>query len=137
MSKLSNPVQQFLRERIDALEQLEVLILLRAEPAEAWDARAVAVALGISDEQAHAALAHLHAQELLLAGGPEGRSFRYAPKTAGLAADARVAVDAYREARIDVLMFVSRCAMDRIRVSQVRTFAQAFLLRDPSKKDRG
>jgi hypothetical protein len=137
VSKLSKPVQDFLRERIDALEQLEVLILLRADPSEPWDVRAVAQALRIGDEDALAALEHLSSQDLLLAGGPDRRSYRFAPKSDELAVHAGAAVDAYRDSRFDVLTFVSRAAMDRIRTSQVRTFAQAFLLREPKKKDRG
>lgn len=134
MSKISKPVLDFLCERIDALEQLEVLMLLHADPAEAWNASAVAEALRISDHEARAALEHLREQKLLVAGGVRERSFRFAPRTEELARHAVATVDAYRDSRIDVLTFVSHCAMDRIRSAQVRTFAQAFLLRGPPKR---
>ncbi|HEY6877837.1 MAG TPA: hypothetical protein VI299_07445 [Polyangiales bacterium] len=136
MSKLSKPVQDFLRERIDALEQLEVLFLLRENPELWWEAKAVADALQIDLEQACGALEQLRAHALLLVDDPNTGRYRFCPRDAALATQAGATADAYRHARIDVLTFVSRGAMDRIRSAQLRTFAQAFLLRDPSKKDR-
>lgn len=128
-------MQNFLRERIDAFEQLEVLLLLREHRAQPWNAHAVASALRCDVAQALAALEHLRSSELLADGGID-RHFSFSPRDEALAADVGAVLEAYQSARFEVLMFVSQCAMERIRSAHVRTFAQAFLLRDPNKKGR-
>jgi DNA-binding IclR family transcriptional regulator len=133
---LTKSVNDFISDRVSSIEQLEVLCLLHAEPGEAWSVQSIADAVHIAESQAAGALAHLEAQKLVVAGGLQHGSYRYAPATTELAAQASEAISAYARSRVEVLMLISRCAMDRIRNAQVRTFAQAFLLRGPKKDDR-
>lgn len=135
-SAIPSAVNDFICERVHSIEQLEVLCLLHADRSGSWTSQAVAEAVRITQAQAISALEHLEEQRLVLAGGPQHGSYRYAPASDELATLVNDTVATYSSSRVEILMLISRCAMDRIRNAQVRTFAQAFLLRSPKKDGR-
>jgi hypothetical protein len=131
---LSKSVRDFVCDHIYSIEQLEILLLLHAGAAESWTARAVVEALHITEAFTEGALQHL--EQMGLVGAATGRpgAWRYAPARPDLADSMDELAAAYPLARVEVVMLISRCAMERIRNAQVHAFAQAFLLRDDGKK---
>jgi DNA-binding MarR family transcriptional regulator len=127
-------VHDFICQRIHSVEQLEVLLLLEASPAQTWSAKEVADAVRIDEPMAASALKALTARGLLELDGAR-RCWRYAPIDAELDQRARATTESYRSARVDVLRLISQCAMDRIRNAHVHAFASAFLIRSDKKID--
>ncbi|HEX5656970.1 MAG TPA: hypothetical protein VFX59_07230 [Polyangiales bacterium] len=133
---IPKPVREFVCKRIHAIEQLEILLLLHADRAEAWTARSVAAAVRIGDADVADALRHLSAEGLLIESAGSTPQFKYAPVGTELGACVDTLAEIYARSRLEVLQLISRGAMDRIRTAQVRAFASAFLFRDPRTKDR-
>lgn len=130
--EIAHDIRAFMLAYVDSYEQLEILLLLHREAREAWPAPGVADALRIPLPSAAASLDELAARGLLRReGGSEGYRFAPAdPSTADVVA--RLAV-AYDERRVAVIDLMSANAMDRIRKSALRTFAEAFRVRGPKK----
>ena len=131
---LSKSVRDFVCDRIYPNEQLEMLLLVHAGAAESWTARVLAEALHTPETLAESALQHL--EQMGLVGAASGRrgERRYAPARPELANIVDELAAAYPVARVEVVMLISRCAMERIRNAQVHAFAQAFLLKEGGNK---
>jgi len=132
---LPSHVADFVCERIHSIEQLEVVLLLHRTVDESWTVERIAQALRIAESNAASALGHLTSRGLLERDEQLGPGFRYAPARQELAQSVGELVELYPTARVEIVMWISRCAMDRIRTAHVRAFAQAFLLKPP-KGDR-
>lgn len=126
-------VADFICEHIHSIEQLEVVLLLQGNVGQSWTAPEVAASLQIAESNAASALGHLIDRGLVQRVDPLGSSFRYAPATSAIAQSLDGLVEVYATARLEVVMWISRCAMDRIRTAHVRAFAQAFLLKPPKE----
>lgn len=126
-----------LYQDIHTFEELEALLLLRADPTIAWSVADLAGRLTIPDEIAREALAKLASTGLLdVTGMAPSLRFRYSPASRTLdETTARLAV-AYEQSRFDVLNLISRNAVDRVRSSAMRMFANAFVLKSKDKGDR-
>jgi DNA-binding IclR family transcriptional regulator len=102
-------VRELIRERVQALEQLEILLLLHGEPKRGWSAEELALQLQLSIVLVEAALAHLVHHDFLMLDGD-----RYC-----FSARAHAAVDAlaqsYEAARPELLALISSDAMGRVR----------------------
>jgi predicted transcriptional regulator len=99
-------VRQFLLAHIRSIEQLEVLLLLRAAPEREWRAEEVNSELGSSVASISGRLALLASEGLLAARGEGGRrSYRYEPTAASRATIDDLAA-AYRERRLAVIEIV-------------------------------
>jgi hypothetical protein len=96
-----------------------------------WTAHRAALALQIAESNVASAPDRLADRGLLQRSEQHGPSFRYAPATAELAQSLDELVEVYAGARLEIVMWISRCAMDRIRTAHVRAFAQTFLLKPP------
>ena len=59
-------IAQFILEKIDSVAEMEALLLLHRSPGQEWDVAAVAKRLYVDDRQAHAALARLVEEKLLV-----------------------------------------------------------------------
>ena len=121
--ELSAAVQQFVLRHIDSIEQLEVLLLLRAHPDRAYSPEEVSRELRTAPASAGHRLASL-AQGGLLAEDPPG-AYGSAPKTPDLDAAAGELAEAYAVRRIAVTTLIYSRPLD-----QVRTFADAFRIRE-------
>jgi DNA-binding IclR family transcriptional regulator len=124
-----NMVQEFLRQHIESFEHLEVLLLLLRHHGQTWTAAAVAEHLQIEFELVSSALSHLTRQDLLRQDADGTAGFRYGPGTAKLEAEATALAKSYMHDRVRVILLMNEHAVTRIRLSALRTFAEAFRLR--------
>lgn len=131
---LPHDIRQFLREKVRTFEELETLRLLHSERDERWNSDAVGAKLNIPPSMAEEALDQLHRRglfEVRVEGGITG--YLYAVAEPALDALVTRSVQAYAHDRIGVMKLMSSNAVDRVRGSVLRTFADAFLL--GGKKD--
>lgn len=121
-------VRRLLFERIASYEQLEALLLLRADGARFSSVPELVAILRIDETSVVAALEALEAHRLL-----EKRtapvSYRYAPADAATAGLVDRLARLYVEQRLEVIRQMSTNAIERVRSSAARAFADAFLLR--------
>jgi hypothetical protein len=123
--ELPADVKHLLVDSIESYEQLEILLLLRADAHE-WTPNRVAAQLGIDVESTRHALDHLVGRDLL---ERRERAYRYRPRVVGLAEAVAGLAVAYRgERRLQVMRAVNANAMKRVRSSAARLFADAFVL---------
>jgi hypothetical protein len=130
-TSLSERVRSFVCDRIHTIEQLETILLMHDDPVATWTAAAVASRLRIDAQLAESALERCVKSELCTEKSGSQRTFAYAPDVASAHAIGEL-VAVYAHARVEVLMLISTCAMERIRTAQLHTFAQAFFMRKPS-----
>ena len=93
-------VKRFIAAHITSVEQLEILLLLRGDPAVEWDPRDVSNELYSQPESALRRLDDLTARGLLVCAG---NRFRYAPANAGLAKAVEELADTYARRRVRVI----------------------------------
>lgn len=121
---ISEQVRALLIERIDSVVQLELLLLLHAQPGRAWTAADVAQELRIDPAWASGQLGELAARALVTPSPQQADGFTYAPATPVLdAAVAQLARD-YAERRVTVITLIFSKPVDKL-----RSFADAFRLR--------
>jgi hypothetical protein len=123
---VSETVRSLIVERIDSVVQLELLLLLHANPARAWSAGDVAQELRIDPTWAGGQLGELVGHGLIAPASTEDpRTYRYAP-AAGSPLDAAVAQLArdYAERRVTIITLIFSKPVDKL-----RSFADAFRLR--------
>jgi len=122
---IPDDVKRFIVEKINSVEQLEVLLLLRAAPERLWTASTVSEAIYSSDAAAALRLTDLHAAGLLhrIDGTPP--SYRFGPLPAEV--DARVGrlAEVYAQRRVAVITMIYSRPLD-----QVQAFADAFKFRE-------
>ena len=130
-TSLSERVRSFVCDRIHTIEQLETILLMHDDPEANWTAESVASRLRIDPALAESALERCVTTNLCKERPGSQRSFAYTPDAASAHAITEL-VAVYADCRVEVLMLISTCAMERIRTAQLHTFAQAFFMRKPS-----
>ena len=125
-NQLPASVQELIRDRIHSSEELEALLLVRTEPSRWWTDEDVAVALRTSRELARSGLSGLTRNALCVESVPGRGPTRYEPSQPALASAVEQLAELYVEQRLEVLVFLSRSAISRVRVDALRTFAEAF-----------
>lgn len=120
-SGLPDDVVQFIGERIDSVEQLEVLLLLHQHSARDWTAEAAATVLYSQPSSVGRRLAILQLQGLLDVTDEAAPAFRYAPKTPEIHETVNRLAAAYKERRVSIVGLIASKPMDN-----VRAFADAF-----------
>lgn len=123
--EISKEIAQFIHERINSVEQLEVLLFLRGKPEKGWSAAEVSQELYIQPESAANRLADLHAGGLLEVDPTTNHLYRYKPVTATLDNVVGGLADAYRVRRVSVINLIFSKPLDHIRV-----FSDAFRIRN-------
>jgi hypothetical protein len=127
-------VRNLIRDRIHSIEQLETLLLLRAEPERSWKSGEIAEALRFTEGAAELALDTLSETELVEAQAHTSpRTFRYAPRTRELSQQVDGLAECYQTFRVETLVLISTNAIHRVRSHALNTFAEAFRLRGPKK----
>lgn len=121
--ELSPELRAFLYSCIDAVEQLEMLILLRRSGL-ASTTRMLATELGLSDVLTRRHLEILTARGLLYAQPGEEVTYRFEPRTPELDRYISLLADAHANSRGALLRFVGS------RLQRTKSFADAFKLRD-------
>jgi DNA-binding IclR family transcriptional regulator len=131
---LPTDVLELLQQRVGSLEELEVLLLLRRTRERDWEVFEIARELGLPDTIVDTTIATLRSHDfLMIEGSPAGRC-RYAPRPAELAALVDRLATLYEERRLEVMRVLSAHALERVRDSAARAFAEAFVL---GRKKRG
>jgi hypothetical protein len=121
-------VRAFLNDHVESVVQVEVLLLLYAEPARDFSPADVVSALRIEGAWAEAQLSNLCARGMLAAGG--AGSYRWAPRTAEIDAAVAGLARAYADRRVTVIGLIYAKPSDPL-----RSFADAFRIR--KDKDHG
>ncbi len=116
-------IKQFIADYIDTIAQLELLLLLRSEPAKAWTAEEAGSALYAASDVIALQMADLQSKRLLEAGGKEN-TFVYRPANGELARLVDGLANLYKDRRVAVVTAVYTKPVDKI-----RSFADAFRLR--------
>jgi hypothetical protein len=126
--RFSAALESFVVEHIPSVLALEVLLLLRASRARAWNAASLAKELRIDRSFAEAELDAL-TRSRLVARSPEDATYRYA---ASGELDSRVAEleDAYAERRVSIVTLIYAAERDG-----ARAFASAFRIRKGERED--
>jgi hypothetical protein len=123
MSDLPGEVEAFIDEHVDNLEQLEILLLLRAQPAREFLPREVTAELRLGPQSAPERLTALVQSGFASAQG-EPPCYRYAPHDAEKARVIELVARCYAERRVTVITRIFSPRADRL-----RSFADAFDLR--------
>ncbi len=118
---IPDDVRCFILDHIVSVEQMETLLLLRAERHREWTAAQVAMELRTSALSAGNWLADLERRGLLVG---EKEHYRFAPTTEVLEASVEGLSRIYPERRVTVIELIFSKPNDVI-----RTFAEAFKLR--------
>jgi DNA-binding MarR family transcriptional regulator len=127
--ELDADIQRLLFEHVASYEQLEALLLLRAEAREFRSVPQLAEKLRIDESSVAAALDSLTAHRLLEKRAGPPVAYRYAPVEAETMALVDRLAALYVEQRLEVIRQMSANSIERLRSSAARTFADAFLLR--------
>jgi DNA-binding GntR family transcriptional regulator len=125
-------VRALIRDHLETYERLEILLLLHRHGGETCTTDWVVEQLKLGTTPAAEALDALAQRGLLrrVPGPPAG--FRFAPGNAQLAAATEHLAATYGEQRLEVVKYMSSCAIERMRTAALRTFADAFVFK---KKD--
>src|SRR4051812_5479034 len=96
MSDIPDNVIAFLRERIDSVEQLEMLLLLQKDPGKEWTAEELSRALSTQANSARSRLAEFYLWKLVtMTLGEGGPRYRYGPQIPGLGQTIQDLADCY------------------------------------------
>lgn len=130
---MSEPIPEelvrLLRERVASLEQLETLLLLRRTRERTWALDEVAQRLSMPESSIEPCLAELAKHGLLAAeGSAGGRMWQYRPASDVLAALVDELAAVYDERRLEIMRMLSAQALERIRDSAAKAFADAFVI---------
>jgi len=125
-SEISEELKRFIHLHIDSVEQLEVLLLLKAQPHKQWTAADVSQALFIQQASAGGRLSSLQGSGLLHTDniGQSKASYRYEPHNAALARMVDNLELAYKERKHSVITLIFSKPNENIRV-----FSDAFKIR--------
>lgn len=118
-------VVELLRERVGSLEQLEALLMLHREATRAWTLAEIAERLSVSALMLEAELDALVAAGLVVRR--DGR-WAYAPRDARSSEIVARLAALYPVRRLEVLRLLSDLAVQRIRGSAARAFADSFVI---------
>lgn len=117
-------VKRFIADHIDSVEALEVLLLLRNDPAREWSAEEVSRELYTQTDSAAKRLTELQSINLLVVTDEPNLLYRYSPGTGELDHTVSELAKAYKERRVTVIGLIFSSPSDKI-----RTFADAFKIK--------
>jgi hypothetical protein len=116
-------VERFILEHITSVEQIEVLLLLRAHSDKDWNAQAVSRAIYTQPDAAAMRLADLHGRGFLTAQKEPGE-YRYHPQSDEQKRLVDRLAELYKERRVAVISLIYSKPQDPVQV-----FADVFRLR--------
>lgn len=117
--------RRLIAERINSVEQLEVLLLLRKDEEREWCAEEVSDELRSSPTSAARRLADLFAHDLLAMRQGSNTLYRYCPGSETLRRAVDALARAYAERRFTVIDMIFSKPVEKLRV-----FADAFRVRE-------
>jgi hypothetical protein len=132
-------VRQLIVDLIDSFEKLEVLVLLCRHRDAVWSVVTASEELRLTPEATEEALDGLVRTGLLALERDNGRNYQFRPANPDMGEAATQLCALYDEDRVLVINLLATTALERIKSSAARTFADAFRLRsggrDKGKKD--
>ncbi len=137
---ISDDVKALLRDHIESFEQLEILLLLHRRRGDTWtpDSVARALSMNMDPDDAATALEDLCRSSLVdVRVDGAGRSYRYRQGAPNLEATIHALSEGYEEHRLEVIKLMNKNAIERVRTSAMRTFADAFFVGVGGKKKDG
>ncbi|HKT72970.1 MAG TPA: hypothetical protein VJQ47_08785 [Steroidobacteraceae bacterium] len=125
---LPQQVQSLLRAYVYSYEHLAVLLWVQREPGREWSAQDLASNLQLLPQLVEAAAKDLAAAGLLVVEPPmDVPHYRYTAEGATAAGVITLALE-YAENPARVIQFLNASAIERVRNSALRAFADAFVL---------
>ena len=123
MSKhhISDGLRTFIKEKIQTVLRLEVLLLLHQQQSRSFSAAEVASELGFETEPAQRQLTALEAIGLVVRSGTDESKYKYRPVDATLRSTVEKLAVAYSTQRVPILSIILAEQPDRTRL-----FAEAF-----------
>ena len=135
-AELPEDVQKLLRDHIGSYEQLELLLVLRANSDTCWTREALGARLRIPEALVIEALTALGSAGFVGSLTQDGRKgYAYRIHRAEVEATVARLARAYKDQPMSVIKLMSANAIERVRTAALRTFAEAFILRK-DKDDR-
>ena len=131
LESLPPEVRRLLEERVKGLEHLELLILVCRGSERSWTASEAAQKIGLPAAQVVTAFGELHSSQLVMPTADGRQSFRFHPSTPALRHACVELLRRYDEDRFALIMIMGQLAMERVRRSAARAFADAFRIRKP------
>jgi hypothetical protein len=125
---ISEEVKRFLAGNIDSILELEILLLLRAQSARAFAADELARELKIDAAWAAEQLARFATRGFLARTDATPIQYRYAPSGPELDITIAAVAEAYATHRVTIVSLIFSKP-----VSTIRSFADAFRIRQPGK----
>lgn len=122
--EISREVDQFIRNHISSVEQLEVLLLLMQNSQQEWSAAQVAQNLYRQPQSVATHLDSLQRAGLLTKGVEKEARYRYAPSSTAVDSTVRALERAYRERKDTVIRLIFSRPPDAL-----RSFSDAFRFR--------
>ena len=124
--EVSPELREFIAEQVGSIAQLELLLLLAADPARRWTAEEAATALYIAPDAAYGFLEGMRIRGLLeTVSQPD--DFRFAPQNREWSALVSKLALLYKERRLTVINLIFSHPVDKL-----HSFADAFRFRRPS-----
>jgi len=123
-SQIPEPVARFIASHIGSLEQLEILLLLAADPKHDWSIDAVYNVIRSSPSSVSERLEELRLRGLLSVSGAKSATFRFDPKSPELLPIVDALAHEYKERRVRIVELIYSP-----RAEPLKTFADAFKLR--------
>jgi DNA-binding MarR family transcriptional regulator len=123
MAELPDDVDRFIMRHVDTLEQLEILLLLRAHRSRSFSAREVTAELRLGAGSASERLADLEARGFLAAQG-DPPLYAYSPDSAETERVINAVATCYSERKVSVITRIFTPRSDVL-----RSFADSFKLR--------
>lgn len=117
-------VKAFIANHISSIAQLEMLLLLRSDPAKQWDVAEISKALYATPEMAAGQLASLQADGLVSVSEDPEQRYQYQVGDPDLRNVINRLAELYRDRRVSVITVLYSEP-----VNKVQTFADAFKLR--------
>jgi hypothetical protein len=128
--EIPEPVRRLLLERVTDFEELEVLLHFLRHPDARSTVRDVADEVRLSRDVVARSVAALCARELL-ARLDDGSAYQYRPGTPELASSCEALRQLHNEDRFAIVKLMGRLAIERLRQSAPKAFANAFRIRKP------
>ena len=122
-------VRAFLRDHVEAYEHLEVLLLVCRHGDRPWTPAEIAGVLNLPVAIVSDALTHLRTRRLMERLPGVADSFSYRPESSENAECVAALRQVYETDRLSIIEAMSTNALERLRTSTIRAFADAFRLR--------
>lgn len=118
---ISEPLKRFIKEKIQTVLRLEVLLLLHQQQSRSLTVAEVANELGFDEEDAQDQLTSLEAIGVVVHSHSDKRKYRYQPLNATLGSMVEQLAVGYSKHRVPILAGILAEQPDRIRL-----FTEAF-----------